>query len=52
MAPLTSTLLVWQLVKARSAVGKDMVCKHQQPQNGPPHILLSILLAQQQVAKW
>ena len=33
-----------EMLRTRSAIGKEMVNKHQQPQNGSPHNLLSILL--------
>ena len=31
------------IVRTCSAIGKDMLCKQQQPQNGSPRSLLSIL---------
>ena len=40
------------MVRTGSAVGKETLRKRQQPQNGSPQILLSILLSQQQVRKW
>ena len=39
------------MVRTWSAVGKETLCKRQQTQNGSPHMLLSILLAQQLLAQ-